>query len=902
MFKVKTKFRLLSSLHMLIPVMIIVFFARNASFFFDTAFQIALTICIGLILFNTMFSPFLFGLQWLFLRQVQQIVSLCSDIQHGKYRYFDIPNEPVETGDENELFSLMRSMNWMIHQIERREELLERQVAKRTRELENINAELRVARDAAKASANAKGQFLANMSHEIRTPMNGIIGMSDLMLKAGLSPQMNEYASIINTSSKDLLKIINDILDFSKIDAGKLDMEVVPVNVRNLLEEVADVFKHSLAQKSVELITDIHENVPRQIKTDPLRLKQVMTNLVSNAVKFTHEGEVLIRVTTQNQEDGAGFYLEVSIHDTGIGMDQQVLDHLFHAFTQADGSTSRKFGGTGLGLAISKNLVALMGGQISVSSTKGKGSCFSFTIHTQRAEANDFTPVERREELRDKSVLLFVKNATTGRVLEGFLSLFGFKVVKKFGLLKEKAFASICHHPVKFDLMVLDLELFGDTGVPPELLTHGSDDFPPVIAIGSIGTGSGVNRVPVIRTFISKPVKQSVLFDAIMELFSEDEKRWRSCPVPLGSQYALHGTCVLLVEDNQTNQTLAVEILKDQGIDTVVSATGTQALELLKNRGFDAVLMDIGLPDMDGYEATRLIRQCDKAANIPVIAMTANALAQDRAKGFAAGMNEYITKPVDADTLFTVLSNLLGKPVKLDEPVEIDKPVKAENHVPASSGFENHPPMEDLPGIDVEDAEKRLNGNQDLLCRAVVEYTQENQHTIFEIKNLIQDGNIPDLLAAVHRFKGSSLNISAVCLGRLLADFEEKIKKEKEKDEPNLMALKADLADIDIQFFLIRSTAERIREKTDKKPGEAEPDPGHRLSGQMGDMMEKMGHLLKKNSLDAKGHAASLSKALEGTAFAADAGNLALQAKRFDFPSARKTFERLETAIRNHHG
>jgi len=889
MFKVKTKFRLLSSLHMFIPVMIVVFFTRNAPFFFDTAFQIALTICLGLILFNTMFSPFLFGLQWLFFKQLQQIVSLCTDIQHGRYRYFDIPNEPVETGDENELISLMRSMNWMVHQIERREEVLESQVAKRTRELENTNAELTVARDAAKASSNAKGQFLATMSHEIRTPMNAIIGMSDLMLKADLSPQVNEYAAIINTSSKDLLKIINDILDFSKIDAGKLAIEAVPVNLRDLLEEVADIFKHSLAQKSVELITDIHENVPRQIKTDPLRLKQVMINLVSNAVKFTHEGEVLIRVTARNQEDGTGFYLDVSIHDTGIGMDQQALDHLFDAFTQADGSTSRKFGGTGLGLAISKHLVALMGGQISVSSTKGKGACFSFTIHVQRAEANNFIPVGRRAELKGKSVLLSVKNATTGRVLERFLSLFGFKVTEKFGVFKEKEFAAICHDPVRFDLVVLDLELFGGTGLPSELRKIGSDPFPPVIAIGSIGTGTALNRLPAIRTFLSKPVKQSALFDAIMELFCEDQTHFKERPVLFDGRYALHGTCVLLVEDNQTNQTLAVEILRGQGIDTVVAATGAQALERLKNRRFDAVLMDVGLPDMDGYEATRLIRQLGKAAKIPVIAMTANALARDRAKGFAAGMNEYITKPVDADTLFTVLSNLLGKPIK------------TENHVSDAKLFETHSPMEDLPGIDVKDAARRLNGNHTLLCRAVVEYTLENQDTIFEIKNLIQNGNIPGLLAVVHRFKGVSLNISAVCLGRLLADFEKKIKEEKEKDEPALMALKADLAAIDTQFSLICCTAERIREKTDKSPGDAGSKPGQELSDQVGGMMEKMGHLLKKNSLDAKVHAASLSKELEGTVFASDAGTLALQIKRFDFPSARKTFQRLETEFRNHH-
>ncbi|WP_320041195.1 ATP-binding protein [uncultured Desulfobacter sp.] len=388
MLRVKTKYRLLSSLHMLIPVMVIIFCARNTDFFFDTAFQTALTICICLILFNARFSPFLFGLQWLCFKQIQQIAALCLDIKHGNYRYFDIPNEPLEQEDENELIFLMRSMNWMVRQIELREVMLEKQVAKRTRDLETTNGELRIARDAAKASSNAKSQFLANMSHEIRTPMNAIIGISDFMRKADLPPQMNEYASIINTSSKDLLKIINDVLDFSKIDAGKIGIERVPVNLQNLVEEVIDIFKPDLAQKSVELITDIHENVPSQMETDPLRLKQVMTNLVSNAVKFTQQGEILIRITARDRENNDGFYLEVSIHDTGIGMDHQALDHLFQAFTQADGATARKFGGTGLGLAISKNLIELMGGQIFVSSTKGKGSCFSFSILTQRLMTN----------------------------------------------------------------------------------------------------------------------------------------------------------------------------------------------------------------------------------------------------------------------------------------------------------------------------------------------------------------------------------------------------------------------------------------------------------------------------------------------------------------------------------
>ena len=889
MLKVKTKFRLLSSLHMMIPVFIIVFFSRNASFFYEAEFQIGLTICLGLILFNIMFSPLLLGLQWLFFKQIQQIVSLCSDIKHGRYRYFDIPNEPVDAGDENELIFLMRNMNWMVHQIERREELLERQVASRTQALETVNAELVTARDAAKASSNAKSRFLATMSHEIRTPMNAITGMSDLMLKADLLPQMQEYASIINTSSKDLLKIINDILDFSKIDAGRLDFEVIPVNIRNLMEEVADVFKHALAQKSVELITDIHEEVPRLIKTDPLRLKQVMTNLVSNAVKFTHEGDVLIRATAESQPDSENLCLKLSIHDTGIGMDQKAMAHLFDAFTQADESTSRKFGGTGLGLAISKKLVALMGGKISVTSTKGKGSCFSFTVQARRVEENNTLTGPQggqASELEDRSVFLFVKNTTTGRVLEGFLSAFGFKVTLDSGPLEKEGLPSAGYHPETFDLMVLDLDLFGGFDLPDMCLLADSEPLPPIIAIGTIGRGAALSRYSAIKTFISKPVRQSALFDAIMELFGMDKKIARPVPVASSHRYALEDTKVLLVEDNRINQTLAVEILKGQGIDTVVVGTGARAIELLENKIFDAVLMDVGLPDMDGYEATKRIRKLEPAGSIPIIAMTANALERDKNLGLEAGMNEYITKPVDAGILFRVLSDVLDKPVitQIREPET--NPLK-----------KGAPVIAELPGIDVKDAAKRLNGNQDLLFQTVIDYALENQNTLPEIKNLMQTGNIPDLLAAVHRFKGVSMNVSAVPLGRLLAEFEKKIKTEREKEAPDPMVFEADLMEIHAQFDLICGTAEHLREISDTLPGAAGSDPALEISTQVASMVEKMGALLKKNSLDAKAHAPALSKELENTPFAADAGTLALQIRRFDFTNARKTFELLEAKL-----
>lgn len=893
MLKVKTKFRLLSSFHMAIPVMVMLLFTKNAPFFSDPDFQIALTICFALVFFNIMFSPLFFGLRWLFFSQIQQIVSLCSDIQRGGYRYFNIPNEPVEAGDENELISLMRRMNWMVHQIEIRQDVLERRVANRTLELENTNTELVAARDAAKASSNAKGRFLANMSHEIRTPMNAIIGISDLMVGSDLSVQMKEYATIINTSSKDLLKIINGILDFSKIDAGKLDIELVPVNVRSLLEEVADVFKHGLAQKSVELIADINDNVPRQIKTDPLRLKQVITNLVSNAVKFTHQGEVLIRVTAKRPEEQTdAVSLVFSINDTGIGMDQGALDHLFDAFTQADESTSRKFGGTGLGLAISKSLAKLMGGDISVTSTVGKGSCFTLTISTEALEADDPVPVGQQSVIQDKSVLLVVRNSTTGRVIDGFLSAFGFKVSQAFGPVKDNASLFGSNNPASFHLIVLDLDLFENKKLHGEISYQPSGTLPPVIAIGSISNNFSLQNLPLIRAFLSKPVKQSSLFDATMELFCIEKKSSHNTPAPPCAQYCLEGCQILLVEDNRINQILAIEILRSQCIEPVVANCGAQALGLIKERAFDAVIMDVGLPDMDGYETTRRIRQMEDKNAIPVIAMTANAMDQDRAKGLRAGMNEYITKPVDAQILFKVLADLLDKPQKPNDALP-DHFVSEENLFG----------IETLEGIDMENAFKRLNGNQALLHLAVIDFAMENQHTIPKIKKLMQAGEVTELLALIHSFKGVSLNISAISLVPLLVEFEKHVKTAKKENRIGQTYFGADLTAIEQAFSVVCRSAQVLQKKIETREqtrtGENQeyrnPDP--EFSNQTVLMVEKMGELLKKNGLDAKVHAALLSKELENTSQASQACTLATQIKRFDFTNARKTFQCMETCI-----
>ncbi len=361
MLKIKTKFRLLIAGYMGIPIVVVLGFTKDSPLFGDYAFQEALGIYVALCVFLAFCSPWLVGLRWIFLGQLTQISCICTDIKSGKYTHFTLPNEPMAGSEENEMTALMRDMNWMIRQIEFRETELEDQVARRTKALKASNAKLLLACDAANASAQAKSEFLTVMSHEIRTPMNAIISMSSHALKKNRDLTLGDSLNIIHSSSATLLGIINDILDFSKVDAGKLTLENIPIQIRSLVEEIVDMFKGQLDDGRVEWILDIDSHIPQIIDGDPLRLRQVLTNLISNAVKFTSEGDISVGAAIENTEagrDGApGVYIKFSVQDSGIGIEKEAQKKIFTPFAQADGSITRRFGGTGLGLAISRKLV-----------------------------------------------------------------------------------------------------------------------------------------------------------------------------------------------------------------------------------------------------------------------------------------------------------------------------------------------------------------------------------------------------------------------------------------------------------------------------------------------------------------------------------------------------------------
>lgn len=730
---------------MSLPLMIIIFSLRNSHIFSNPDLQGALGICFGVVFFLSLCSPLLVGVEWIFLNQLKQISKICFDIKNGHYTYFSLPNEPSESGEENEMVSLMRDMNWMIRQIEYRETELETRVIERTQALEKTNIKLGEATEEAKSSSKSKSQFLATMSHEIRTPMNAIIGMSDLVLKTKLDFRQKEFLNIIHTSSKSLLKIMNDILDFSKIDAGKLSIEKIPVNLRTLFEEITDMFKYDMSDNRIEFILDIDENVPVQILSDPLRLRQVFINLVSNAMKFTQKGEIVLQVSPEKQFQNDP-KLVFSVKDTGIGMDRPTQKKIFSAFSQADGSISRKFGGTGLGLAISKKLINLMGSDIQVESEKGKGSCFKFVLDVENCKS--IPPLLYRSHksvpqlLKTKTVLLAIKNKTTCKTLQKFLKSFGLKQFSVFSWPEAVAAAEKAKGKDTFSLAIIDLDL-------PNLSTDGhsallSSGKIPVLTIGSLRGGTEPFVPDWAQKFISKPVKQSILFDTILEIFNyqiSSESKASDC---LDIFSDTEKTRILLVEDNSINQRIAIEILKTAGIHPVIADGGRQAIDHINAQTFDAVLMDIQMPGMDGYEVVKKIRQLPSGKHLPIIAMTANALEKDRKKGITAGMDGYVTKPVEATLLFETLANVLKKE-------------GAFNRKSQKTSDTNDCILQDLPGIDSVKLLGRINGSQSLSEELIIDFKNKKSN----IKNTLSTDIINRIETMGQLIKQNSLKAKA---------------------------------------------------------------------------------------------------------------------------------------------